>query len=352
MNNIAYLHTTDFHPAHGSFAKAVNADFISVDKYFSYYHSKSRIKRYISWLYTVIRFPKRYDIIIVDEESIQAFLLKNIFFNRKIKIISTMGGTTLNKLSNNSLPKLSSIIVKYIIKNYDGYIMIGDNQYSLGLKLGLNEDKMRRVFVGVNNSRISQLNNIKINFEAPKLISICNLSEEFFYIKGIDIMIEVFMKFKNNFPYAEYTIVGGFKQEDLNKFKSNHPKLNFDLINFVGHSDSIDYYLEKANIYFHISRFDTFGISVIEAMHGSLITIVSENVGAKSILKENDNLYNLLVTKSEDVNDTYSKLMNIWDMSKKEKLEISEQLRRLSESYTEENSKKLYKEYFSELTLQ
>jgi glycosyltransferase involved in cell wall biosynthesis len=56
-------------------------------------------------------------------------------------------------------------------------------------------------------------------------------------------------------------------------------------INFIGHSNALDFWYEKADILFHPSKIETHGMVVVEAMSYSLPSVVSSVGGLKESVK-------------------------------------------------------------------
>jgi len=60
-----------------------------------------------------------------------------------------------------------------------------------------------------------------------------------------------------------------------------------DAMTFAGTQiDGLEHYYRAADIFIMLSKFDTFGMVVLEAMVASLPVIVSPNVGAKDLVQE------------------------------------------------------------------
>ena len=106
-------------------------------------------------------------------------------------------------------------------------------------------------------------------------------------IKGLDYLMKGLAKFKSKYPEKKFKllIVGkGSKQ----KYDSLAAKLGIgDAVIYAGvveNGDVAKMYL-ASDIFAILSRCDTFGLTVLEAMAASLPVIVSEHVGAKDIIR-------------------------------------------------------------------
>lgn len=95
--------------------------------------------------------------------------------------------------------------------------------------------------------------------------------EQTFYIKGIDTFVEV----ARQLPEYKFLIVG-LNREKLAHLLINLPA-NITIKNKVPHQELIAYY-QKAKIYCQLSRSESFGVALAEAMYFGCIPVVT-NVG-------------------------------------------------------------------------
>lgn len=348
--NVAYLHTADYHPAHESFANAVSADFIRIDEYLHYYHDKKqyRLKRYLSWVLTIIFFSRKYDVILTDEENFVAVGIKATRFFKKVKLISNLCGTGLNYTLEGKRPLLSTYLILQALKYYDGLIAVGDIQYSLALKTGYLSQKIKKVYVGITDERLQTFSMLTPEFTTPHFVSICNLNPTFFYVKGIDIMAKVFTMFLEKFPTAKYTIVGGKDIDFLEKVKDKYSDIAWDKIEFLGHQNELTEILKKANILLQLSRYDSFGITVVEAAVAGLPTFVSDQVGAKIILEGLTGKEDYII-ENENISEAIEKIEFFWRRESSEKQEVSLKMKKNATKYTEKNACEAFKTAFYEL---
>ncbi|MDD5170922.1 MAG: glycosyltransferase family 4 protein [Syntrophales bacterium] len=136
---------------------------------------------------------------------------------------------------------------------------------------------------------------------------------------GKDELVIIFVSMNYDIKGLDYLMMG------LARFKEKHPKKNFKLL-IVGKSNSHKYLSlaeEKglrdhviytgvieheqiadlygaADIFAMPSRFDTFGLTVLEAMAASLPVIISENVGAKDIVRQGENGFVVNLARHEE----------------------------------------------------
>ena len=111
-----------------------------------------------------------------------------------------------------------------------------------------------------------------------------------FEVKGLDTILEALAKAKSAQPGANIRllVVGRGNEE---KFRSLAQTLGIDdAVIFAGkQNDGLEIYYRAADIFIMLSKFDTFGMVVLEAMAAGLPVIVSPNVGAKDLVEEGIN---------------------------------------------------------------
>ncbi|WP_319482731.1 glycosyltransferase [uncultured Draconibacterium sp.] len=113
----------------------------------------------------------------------------------------------------------------------------------------------------------------KGNIEKENLIITVGIieKEQTFYIKGIDTFIEI----AQQLPQYQFLIIG-LNQEKLAHLLKNLPA-NINIKGKIPHEELIAYY-QKGKIYCQLSRIESFGIALAEAMYFGCIPIVT-NVG-------------------------------------------------------------------------
>lgn len=122
-----------------------------------------------------------------------------------------------------------------------------------------------------------------------------------FEVKGLDTIIAALAKARIARPEANIRllVVG---RGDEGKYRKMAQSLGVaDAVTFAGTQiDGLERYYRAADIFIMLSRFDTFGMVVLEAMAAGLPTIVSPNVGAKDLVKEGVNGFILPVPQDAD----------------------------------------------------
>ena len=108
-----------------------------------------------------------------------------------------------------------------------------------------------------------------------------------FEVKGLDTIIAALAKARAACPEANIRllVVG---RGDESKYRKMAQSLGVaEAVTFAGKQiDGLERYYRAADIFIMLSKFDTFGMVVLEAMAASLPVIVSPNVGAKDLVEE------------------------------------------------------------------
>jgi UDP-glucose:(heptosyl)LPS alpha-1,3-glucosyltransferase len=111
-----------------------------------------------------------------------------------------------------------------------------------------------------------------------------------FDIKGLDPLMAAVAKTKLNFPEEKIKLLIVGKGEEK-KYRQIAKSLGIgDDVIFAGvHREKLEPIYMASDVFSILSKFDTFGITVLEAMAASLPIVVSGNVGAKDIVKQGIN---------------------------------------------------------------
>ncbi len=101
--------------------------------------------------------------------------------------------------------------------------------------------------------------------------------------KSVDLLINIFQQFSRNNIEATLTLIGGVVEKDLVEKAALLPNISFHP--FVPHKELYSK-IAQYDCLVLTSRFDSFGMVVPEAMAVGVPVIVSDRVGAKSIIEK------------------------------------------------------------------
>ena len=90
-----------------------------------------------------------------------------------------------------------------------------------------------------------------------------------------------------------------------------------EAVTFAGTQvDGLERYYRAADIFIMLSKFDTFGMVVLEAMASGLPAIVSPNVGAKDLVVEGVNGF--ILAEHQDADAAADRIVRLSDTARRE----------------------------------
>jgi UDP-glucose:(heptosyl)LPS alpha-1,3-glucosyltransferase len=121
-----------------------------------------------------------------------------------------------------------------------------------------------------------------------------------FEIKGLDDVLFSLAKLKAQNKKFKLIVVGKGNIKKYTKL-AKYVRIVSDVI-FTGllNREKLRRLYMAGDIYIMLSKFDTFGLVVLEAMAAGLPVIISKNVGAKDMVRENENGYIISDTSDTD----------------------------------------------------
>jgi len=169
-------------------------------------------------------------------------------------------------------------------------------------------EKIQIIHPGVDIERFNRLDRDRCRKEIrkqfkidPSDIVILFVSMNF-EIKGLDYVMEAVGKAKVSYPTHNFKLLVVGKG-DYKKYGTLAQKTNIkNNVIFAGvHKENLEKIYLASDIFMMLSRFDTFGMTVLEAMAASLPVIISSNVGAKDLIKEGINGFIIEDTNNADM---------------------------------------------------
>lgn len=228
---------------------------------------------------------EKIDVVHCNSFNSPELLLLTKILCKKIKIVYTVHGLgqydSLNKCR---------IIYRNII--CDKIIAISESVKKDIIHKGAHEDKIKVVYNAIDTSKFvrcvsDQMH--KINKEKIALGNVARIVPE---QKGQDILIRAVAILKRKYPEIKVFFAGGIDREHEKDFE-NLKKLTEELelknnVVFMGNVSDIPEFLEKIDIFILPSRFEGFGISLIEAMAMGIPCIASNLNGPAEIIGNNE----------------------------------------------------------------
>ena len=354
MNNYRVVYITSRGgtvPVRKIYMDSVGADYQFVDHKLRWHDvSTSSWKKYLSWVVCAVTFPGRdkYDIFISSGQHYMPVLMKWMKLLRKDqKLVCYQGNETLFFLKSGKYSKLATKALRWQLRQYDIHICLSKLQAQLLQKAVGNDIEYYCIFNGVEGDKLAYLKCIKPNLDKFNILFIGNLYVGWrSWYKGIDLLLSVFQKLKNDFPEAHLTIVGQVTESIMSDLQQTYPIKLLNSIQFAGKVDNLEPYISQSSIYLHLARGEAFGSAIIEAMAGGLIPVVSEWTGAKEVVEKIDKT--LVVPL--DVKEAYEKVKHVWRLSNEEKKRISEEGRALIlKEYTIEKATDRFQEVIEDI---
>ena len=123
-----------------------------------------------------------------------------------------------------------------------------------------------------------------------------------FEIKGLDYVMAAIEKAKASYPSQNFKLLVVGKG-DYKKYGALAQKAGIkDNVIFAGvQKENFEKIYLASDIFMMLSKFDTFGMTVLEAMAASLPVIISSNVGAKDLVREGENGFVIEDTNNIDM---------------------------------------------------
>ena len=149
-----------------------------------------------------------------------------------------------------------------------------------------------------------------------------------FEVKGLDTIIAALAKAREVRPEANIRllVVG---RGDENKYRKMAQSLGVaDAVTFAGTQvDGLERYYRAADIFIMLSKFDTFGMVVLEAMAAALPVIVSPNVGAKDLVEQGINGF--VLPDFLDSDAAADRMLQLLDAERRRAMGVAAQIERL-----------------------
>ncbi|MEM2240337.1 MAG: glycosyltransferase family 4 protein [Candidatus Bathyarchaeia archaeon] len=181
---------------------------------------------------------------------------------------------------------------------------------------------------------ISNFLKVKLSLNSQRICFIGTFS----YVKGVDLLPKIITRVRARFREAELLVIG-----------EGTIKLNrVEGMKILGHvyHDMLPSHLLSCSIYLHPARFESFSVSVVEAMAAGLIPVVTKMTGSKDLVKEVSP--DLIVPV--DVDALADKLIEILSMSHIERVKLSENAKKVAQSFVV-NAEKSFLQALNDLEL-
>jgi glycosyltransferase involved in cell wall biosynthesis len=351
---VAYVHgRPNSHLIQQKCAHSINADFIPVD-FKIRWHDKpeaNKFRKYVSWIVCAFTFPnkKKYDYFLAGGLHTTLPLMRFFGLLRKNqKIIVHLGDHSLYFLYSNKYPSHVKKLLLWSLKRYDAIICEG--QMGVFIAKELLKKKLPPIYcvpAGIPIEHFAKIKNVFPNINSKKILFMgSGPNENRLYYKGLDLIIAAFnLAFKDD-SSLELVIVGDWEDNIKIRLLNECSSDAKNSISFVAETKDLGSCIKDAGLYLHCGRGEAYGVTVLIAMLGGLIPIVSEWTGSKEVVEKLDS--NLIVQL--DKNRIAEKIHYFFSLPTEKKIILSQEAKKIAMEYEEDKVVDFYKKTFIQLT--
>lgn len=220
------------------------------------------------------------DVIHCNALNTPELLLAVKFVNPAVKIIYTIHGM-------NQYCQLGKTKIIYRNLICDRFIAISESVKADIIKAGANAGKTIVVYNAIDFNRIETKNVARHVFDKKNVV-IGNVARFQPAVKGQDVLYEAMAILIRKYPTIKCYFAGAPDQEHMqeyiaikNKAKKEYPNNIF----FVGNINDVVLFLSKVDLFVLPSRFEGFGLSLVEAMSMGVPCIASKLSGPEEVLE-------------------------------------------------------------------
>ena len=232
---------------------------------------------------------------------VPSFLLRLRSYSALLQIVSALTFWRCPKEDTYLLENIACVLpawlrnpkAKRVVMNCDNFFELYSQ--SRGFKRLIYDWYISKVDAYISNSEMTEKLALKNSPKVPSKVVYPGIASKWFNIqrsnnnsiahgmsghqkqKGSDKMLKAFKQIKKGTLYLIGPAVG-----DMADYK---PTKNVIL---TGWTDKPEEYLKKCSIFINHSRFEPFGMNIVEAMAAGFAPIVSENCGAKTLVEQID----------------------------------------------------------------
>jgi glycosyltransferase involved in cell wall biosynthesis len=304
------------------------------------YNYKRKFRYFLKTIYTFNKFIKQTNPDIIHIHSTYAgFFIRIIYFLKKKehKIVYCSHGWSFLMDTATLKQKIYLLIEKILSIKTDAIINISKYEFIKSVEKGIDKNKSYLIYNGISKQIKLERIDLHLDDEYINLLFIGRFDKQ----KGLDILLDVINKYQKELSKIRLYLIG---KEILNNKKISIPD-NVIQLGWINNR-LLDSYYSKFDVVIAPSRWEGFGLVVIEAMKNKKAVIVSNKGALPELVQDGENGY---VFTLEDENQLFKILSNL-ERKKLQELGINGE-KRFLQSFTSEqlnnNLIKLYKKLYN-----
>ena len=238
--------------------------------------------RLLSSMKQIRNYVQKNKIDLIHCNSNNALFLCSLIKNNRIKKIGVIHGDVLiDQLNKGTLKaNLYRALETWLINRCDGCIAVSHSLKNILISRGVNEDKLAVIYHGIEVMEYSALPEYSVT--PIKICCVGNLmvsKNQIVLLKALNYL----QTLHSNFDYECDLFGEGETRVELQKYINDH---KLTKIRLKGFCDNIRSQLNKYTIYVQPSRYESFGIAVLEAMNAGCCVLASDVGGLREIVAD------------------------------------------------------------------
>ena len=258
-----------------------------------------------------------YDLIHIHDPQVAGISFHFLLNNYKIPLILTTHGMMFHTNKRTFFKKIYwRIITKNLIKIYSKIISVSKNDEQKLLEI-LIPEKIKLIENGINYKKFNIALN-KRNYENISFVYFGRFSPN----KQVHLIIEIFNKLSINFNNINLLIIGNTTDVDYmkNLFELSKNNNKIQIMNFLEDTKLLEK-ISASDIFISASKYEGFGMSMLEAMSAGLIPIVNNISPINELVNDQFDGF-VLDFNNENI---VEKITDILNLKTKRLAEISEE---------------------------
>lgn len=292
--------------------------FITSFVYFFHYYFEINLIFILKFYLKKIILKKKYNVWHFNFLNYKSLLIINALKDLDQKIVVTFQGIDIQIKKDINygyrLNKKYDKLLKLSLNKIDLFTSISKNIKEDLLELKVDKSK---IFIISNSVELEKFTNTKINKKIDNKIKLITVARYAELKKGFDILDDILKKLIENKILFEWKIIGKNSNELLKKkivkinksFFRLYENIENNYEKYYPNSKLIEHY-KSSDIYINLSRIESFGITLVEALASELPVISFDTKGGNEIVIDN---YNGNLLRNNDTEGFVKKIKYYFD---------------------------------------